>query len=57
MELPVGRTIPDSLSLRLAAPNAVSHVSRVQAIIDYGRNKKCAAKLRSLAPAVEEGAK
>ena len=57
MELPVGRTIPDSLSLRLAAPNAVSHVSRVQEIVDYGGNKKCAAKLRSLAPAAEKGAK
>ena len=53
MELPVARTVPDSLSLSLVAPSAISHVSRVHATVDYGGNKTYAAKLRSLAPAAE----
>ena len=53
MELPVARTIPDSLSLPLVAPIAISHVSRVHAIVYYGGNKKYVAKLCSLAPAAE----
>ena len=53
MELPVAQTIPDSLSLPLVAPIAISHVSRVHAIVDHGGNKKNVGKLCSLAPAAE----
>ena len=53
MELPVARTMPESLSLPFVAASVISNVSRVHPIVDYGTKKTNAAKLRSLAPASE----
>lgn len=53
MEMPIARTVPNSLALHLVAPSASAFVARAHASADYAGNVEEAQAIRTISPEAE----